>query len=433
MDDDLEWVTGRPARAMLWSAAQPAAWLSHLRVAADAGALARSLAVLDTFRRSLPFAHLDPLGALGRQVYDAGDTDSEMAGTVERERRRSAAGPARIAAASTVEVVHGSSVRRAEPWPRSPGQGSPAPLPGTPATTLHAAQLEALAFRRGSPVAGGSLTSRGGTPAYGDPAGGALQARDGAGVTGAAHDPAQPRRATAAIPAGAGLLRRLVEPAIAEGVNANPGEPAGQAALVRAAITRALDTAVAAGQAITSPSAAIPGPHNVPWIAGDGPAGRHRSDQGTAGGATAVVPDWPGAPPQGASPAIAGNGPQVGAATPVEHDLRVPFGQRPAPPGLSLLAEILDVFQTRQTAGPPAAPLDPVVPDAVGAGGEAPLAPSSTQEMTAVPAAPGAAAIQNTFNVTVHMAGGTDAGEEMLAERLTRILIDQARRQGIDI
>jgi|GEM_PF-6740951 len=48
-------------------------------------------------------------------------------------------------------------------------------------------------------------------------------------------------------------------------------------------------------------------------------------------------------------------------------------------------------------------------------------------EMTLPPAA------QNTFNVTVHLAGGLDGHEDALAERLNRILIEQARRNGIDV
>ena len=41
--------------------------------------------------------------------------------------------------------------------------------------------------------------------------------------------------------------------------------------------------------------------------------------------------------------------------------------------------------------------------------------------------------VQNTFNVTVHMEGGLAGNEEELAERLTRILVEQARRYGIEV
>ncbi len=41
--------------------------------------------------------------------------------------------------------------------------------------------------------------------------------------------------------------------------------------------------------------------------------------------------------------------------------------------------------------------------------------------------------VQNVFNVTVHVEGGESSDEEALVERLTRVLIDQARRQGIDV
>jgi hypothetical protein len=36
------------------------------------------------------------------------------------------------------------------------------------------------------------------------------------------------------------------------------------------------------------------------------------------------------------------------------------------------------------------------------------------------------------FNVTVHMAGGT-ADDDEFAERLTRILVEQAQRHGLDL
>jgi len=43
-------------------------------------------------------------------------------------------------------------------------------------------------------------------------------------------------------------------------------------------------------------------------------------------------------------------------------------------------------------------------------------------------------AVHNTFNVTVHMEGGVEGGlNDDLAARLTRILVDQARRYGIDV
>jgi hypothetical protein len=41
--------------------------------------------------------------------------------------------------------------------------------------------------------------------------------------------------------------------------------------------------------------------------------------------------------------------------------------------------------------------------------------------------------VSNTFNVTVHMGSGQEASDQELAERLTRVLVDQARRYGIDV
>ncbi len=68
------------------------------------------------------------------------------------------------------------------------------------------------------------------------------------------------------------------------------------------------------------------------------------------------------------------------------------------------------------------------------------------QSWTARPVSAGAAVetavsgsgpgIHNTFNVTVHSAGGPGDGpdnETEIADRITRILVDQARRHGIDI
>jgi hypothetical protein len=41
--------------------------------------------------------------------------------------------------------------------------------------------------------------------------------------------------------------------------------------------------------------------------------------------------------------------------------------------------------------------------------------------------------VSNTFNVTVHMGNGQETSDQELAERLTRILVDQARRYGVDV
>jgi hypothetical protein len=53
-------------------------------------------------------------------------------------------------------------------------------------------------------------------------------------------------------------------------------------------------------------------------------------------------------------------------------------------------------------------------------------------ETTAPTIAPAAPAVRNTFNVEVHMEGHP-AEEEELAARLNRILVEQARRFGIDV
>jgi hypothetical protein len=65
-------------------------------------------------------------------------------------------------------------------------------------------------------------------------------------------------------------------------------------------------------------------------------------------------------------------------------------------------------------------------PDALSSATEAPPPEASSPEKVALPA------VQNTFNVTVHITGGL-ADENELGERIARLLIDQARRHGIDV
>jgi hypothetical protein len=71
------------------------------------------------------------------------------------------------------------------------------------------------------------------------------------------------------------------------------------------------------------------------------------------------------------------------------------------------------------------------------AGAAAPTGPaaasvsqSASPSPDAAPAAPG---VQNNFNVTVHMQGGVETDQDELAERLARLLVEQARRYGIDV
>jgi hypothetical protein len=93
----------------------------------------------------------------------------------------------------------------------------------------------------------------------------------------------------------------------------------------------------------------------------------------------------------------------------------------------------------RQTLARFSAPAEPPVPlpaDRLApANGEGASSAGASTSAAAgdSPPLPAAPAIQNTFNVTVHMADAALANEEELAERLTRVLIEQARRNGIDI
>ncbi len=60
-----------------------------------------------------------------------------------------------------------------------------------------------------------------------------------------------------------------------------------------------------------------------------------------------------------------------------------------------------------------------------------PHAPNIAHQAEVAPAL--VPAVQNTFNVTVHLTGGLEGNEDELAERLGRILVEQARRYGIDV
>jgi hypothetical protein len=113
----------------------------------------------------------------------------------------------------------------------------------------------------------------------------------------------------------------------------------------------------------------------------------------------------------------------------------VPASSTPSIPasqlkGITLLRESLSRSSVAQTDQRDQKPLDSSGPSGP-SGSSAPsgsLVPGSEAGLVAAPA------VQNTFNVTVHLAGGLDDGnEEALAERLTRILVEQARRYGIDV
>jgi len=58
---------------------------------------------------------------------------------------------------------------------------------------------------------------------------------------------------------------------------------------------------------------------------------------------------------------------------------------------------------------------------------------AEVQESPAGEAPASGPVVQNIFNVTVHLEGGEANDEEAVVERLTRVLVEQARRQGIDV
>jgi hypothetical protein len=99
------------------------------------------------------------------------------------------------------------------------------------------------------------------------------------------------------------------------------------------------------------------------------------------------------------------------------------------------LRALVDVLPGSQRTGP-ASPSAPLLGGTFQSAAH-PGAASSAAQADAVPAAPAPGAkalpdVHNTFNVTVHLDGGLES-EDDLADRLARVLADQARRHGIDV
>jgi hypothetical protein len=332
-----------------------------------------------------------------------------------RERRRPGVPDTGSAHPTLPAAAPVGAVRGPRPWP--PGRWAA----GEPATSAAAGAAPAVAP---GPAAPGPLTPGPAAPER-RPVSPALLARlAGAATTAAAPDAPTRRARNRAWPGAPGSWRGLVELGVPEapaaaarlvdlitraprlasaGLVAGPAGP-GHAAAVEAELSRQFAEAVADPPAAEEVLRLV----LTQAVASSGAAAATGLDHT---GAAVTPPDaeprerQPGGPPGTATrPA----GPvRPGAAT--GSAALPPRTRRPAPhdAGAMLLRRLVADW-----------------PGPVGRAGADGLGLAGLPEA--------AATTQNTFNVTVHMTGGA-ADDAELAERLTRILAEQARRHGIDV
>jgi len=215
-------------------------------------------------------------------------------------------------------------------------------------------------------------------------------------------------------PAGAALLARLTEPLSASGDGETTADFPN---LARRAIAQAFRTIVQPSMLPASRLSALAGLDSRLWSGAD----RQHTDRG---------PDRSNRPPAPPVPSSAGR------------STNAPGAQAELPPGglggLALLRESVAAFANAAPSEAPQPQNAARMPQPASAGSfesvlEHPHPPDLLAPLGSSGEAIGLPAVQNTFNITLHMAGGLENGEEELAERLTRILMDQARRYGIDI
>ncbi|MFQ3662075.1 MAG: hypothetical protein SNJ69_06735 [Chloroflexaceae bacterium] len=470
---DLDWLDNQPPLVLLQLARVPAHWLQRFgeagRAAQRWGLVAEQLAA---FRRDLPLAHVDPLAVLERGVAEQApaeapaerasrspggwpareDVECSAGATGPRTRPPSAASPPRHT--SLQDVAHERGAHSSETSPSARRVSTPAAIgePPPPAASRASAWAVMPKGERPLPPAAPRLPTarlaalagsvetweRAGERRVAGPA-----ALEGQGVQRLAPGGGRPAAVRERPPVLAERQPRLAGRAASLAPEAQAralATPVGGPGLTPELLARALLTGSAGeqrGAAAHGPGAALQGERISAAAPGPGPA--RAGERGGPGGGTEQLP-W-------------------GGADIDQRPLPLPFAGRATAHALPSMA-LLQTLLARYEAGG-GAPAERQYPPRNGspvgreagqppepAAGSAPLAAvgrqtdSGTHGPALAPAAaahalsPGVAAgpvVQNTFNVTVHTGQSADEPDDELAERITRILVEQARRYGIDV
>jgi hypothetical protein len=432
---DHDWLANGGALGALGAARSPNEWLARLaELGQAAGRLANTAETVAPFRLRPPLGEIDPLAALGRAPADttpASESAAEGAPDQGAGRPPAASGGAARSRPSAGRDALESAARARAEAPSIPaallsaiGQGREAPAPGQPA-------------RR--PAWARPGTSRPATPTQ-PPANGGANGHAGAAK---AHAPRRlPEAARPGTASGqvAALLATLDDGGRRAGYTGRHAAAAG--ALLdhlASGAARALTGGEGAASRSQSVAETLAGALRAPLAApqiGRGELARMAAR--TKAALTEAQPAAPGlgratAEPRGASDrARPGETPHA-LPLPLPPERRAPLLPRPSggtgrvPPGMELLGAALARYEDQPAPERPS-PAEGQAPR--------PVAPAPAPEPPAAQSQgelPGGPAVQNTFNVTVHMGRGADEPDDDLAERLTRILVEQARRNGIDV
>jgi hypothetical protein len=450
--NDLDWLSARMTTAALEAAHAPRDWLARL---ADAGlgleALARAAGTIGAFRRRPPLGEVDPLAALGRAPA-APAVRPDQVGDEVAERAAPPAPAHRRAAGSGDEQPAGAppAARR-----RARGPADPEVVATHAAQTLPADRLHAIAH--GRDLSSGARAAK--LPAWarsnGRPERSRAQVQDDGATPPARLDrrlPATTGRAgraqadvSAALAAALGTATDLPPETLPADATHAPAQvnraaqaqrgPAGASAggalldrLARAAARAIVSPGEGEAPLATTLAGALDAPVHGPAL----PAGI-LARLAALGVEPIAAPSTPPAPDAAREKAGRPEAPAISPSP--AGGARGPAIPRPrvagAPPAGE---ELLRAALRRYEAAAPSerAPGDTAPGDTAPAPRPvAPAPPAAAQEQGEAP--PAAPAVQNTFNVTVHMGRGADEPDDDLAERLTRILVEQARRNGIDV
>ena len=479
---DLDWLENQPLLLLLHLAQAPVHWLQRFDAGGD-GVLRWGLVAgrLAAFRRDLPLAHVDPLAVLERPVVEQApaETPPERAGgspgawparDVDAARGAGAGGP------QTRLPLVASTHRRTSWQGFAPGSERRADAASAPS------RLEA------APAASGPLPPPGASRATRAP---------GAPNGERSLPPVAPRLPTARLAALAGGIRGGVAAwehsagpvgSLRQGVQRPaPGGVGPEAARERLPVLVERHPPLGGRVTLLGPAAqtrALATPVGGPGLAPELLA--HALRTGSVGAQRGAADDVRGAAQHGRGPAQAGErgalqhrrgpaqagerGGPGGGAEQFRRDVAgADLRRRPVPsagqptaqvlPSMALLQTILARYEAggallparqrpqrndwpagREAGRPAAADAGSLPPTSENGQTGAPEAGAHSPELVPATAAhsppPGVAAgpvVQNTFNVTVHSGQSADEPDDELAERITRILVEQARRHGIDV